>query len=192
MITDIGREIIKLRQTGMTINKIKETLGCSKSTISKWCSTLKNNSDIIKENISNYGMNDENRKKKELELFRQIKPDDPSWFNDYKSRKREANKLFLMKPVGCKCQNCGYNKYYGSLAFHHIDDTDKEFNINGSKLTYSTEKLAKEASKCILLCHNCHSEAHAGIIDDKQFKKLCYGEIPKSILKWYANELGKT
>jgi len=191
MITDIGRRIIELRLQGLPISKIKEEIGCSKSTISKWCSTLKNNSNIIEENNSNYGMSDEKRLAREKEILRQIKPNDPSWFNDYKSRKREAAKLFLMSPVGCKCQVCGYNRHTGGLSFHHVDNTIKDFNVSSTKLTYSSKRLVEEASKCILVCHNCHSEIHAGLIDDSKIALINFDgiKIPNSFIEWNSSNI---
>ena len=36
---------------------------------------------------------------------------------------------------GGSCIICGYNKYNGSLEFHHLDPTQKEFSIADSKLS---------------------------------------------------------
>lgn len=192
MITDVGRRIIELRSQGISISKIKEKTGYSKSTISKWCSTLRNNSNIIEENNSNYGMSDEKRLFREKEALRQIKPNDPSWFNDYKSRKRESAKLFLMSPVGYKCQVCGYDKHTGGLSFHHVDSTIKDFNVSSTKLTYSPKRLVEEASKCLLVCHNCHSEIHAGLIDDSKIALISFDgiKIPHSFIEWYSSNIG--
>lgn len=44
-------EIIKLRKQGHSYNKISKELSCSKSTVSLYCSTLKDNDIIIKDNI---------------------------------------------------------------------------------------------------------------------------------------------
>lgn len=65
---------------------------------------------------------------------------------------------------GGKCIVCGYNKYIGSLDFHHLDPTKKEFNISSLR-SYNFNSLKKELDKCVLLCKNCHSETHHGLID---------------------------
>lgn len=64
---------------------------------------------------------------------------------------------------GGKCSICGYNRYFGSLDFHHLDPTKKESDISSLR-TYSLEKLRKELDKCILVCKNCHGEIHSKII----------------------------
>lgn len=70
-------------------------------------------------------------------------------------RKRELKEI-LVQEFGGKCMKCGYNKSVKALQFHHIDPTEKSFSIsNGTK---SLERLRKEASKCQLLCANCHAE----------------------------------
>lgn len=72
-------------------------------------------------------------------------------------------KLRCVQYKGGKCTMCGYNKYLGSLDFHHIDPSIKDYNI--SKLrTYCWENIKKELDKCVLLCANCHREVHAGVI----------------------------
>lgn len=63
---------------------------------------------------------------------------------------------------GGKCIVCNYNKCSQSLVFHHIDPNEKDFGIASNK-TRSWEKIKKELDKCVLLCHNCHNEVHAGL-----------------------------
>jgi hypothetical protein len=72
---------------------------------------------------------------------------------------RRRTKLKLIEYKGGKCEKCGYNKPFPSCYdFHHLDPTQKEFNISGR--TKKLETLKREADKCMLLCRNCHSEIH--------------------------------
>lgn len=74
------------------------------------------------------------------------------------SRRRKL-KLVLM--MGGSCQICGYNKNFAALAFHHTDPSQKSFGLDGRTLANNSwETIIAEANKCVLLCHNCHSEAH--------------------------------
>lgn len=63
--------------------------------------------------------------------------------------------------LGNKCALCGYSKYIGSLDFHHIDPSKKEYGISSSGITRSWSKTKEELEKCILICKNCHGEIHA-------------------------------
>lgn len=74
-----------------------------------------------------------------------------------KSLRKSKNRQELLKEFGAKCSNCSYNKCDSALQFHHIDPSNKEFEISES--AYSLEKLKAEAKKCVLLCANCHAEA---------------------------------
>lgn len=70
-------------------------------------------------------------------------------------------KLELIKMFGSKCIVCGYNKNYSALCFHHQEPDKKDFQLDLRKLSNSKwEKILEEVNKCILLCHNCHSELH--------------------------------
>lgn len=63
--------------------------------------------------------------------------------------------------MGGKCMDCGYDRYYGALDFHHRDPADKDpsfANLRG----WSWERIEKEIAKCDLVCRNCHAERHAG------------------------------
>lgn len=79
-------------------------------------------------------------------------------------RWRDSNKGRMVAAMGGKCQCCGYNVCNNALAFHHIDPSKKDltFGITRANPT-SWEKFVIELRKCILVCHNCHSEIHAGI-----------------------------
>lgn len=72
-------------------------------------------------------------------------------------RRRKIKKA-LLKIHGSKCVRCGYDKCIGALHFHH-PDTNKEFQLSSGN-THSLKRAIVEASKCILLCANCHAEEH--------------------------------
>jgi|SRR5215218_219728 len=48
-----------------------------------------------------------------------------------------------------------------AYLFHHLDPKTKQFEITSQ--TRSLARLRAEASKCVLLCSNCHAEVEAGI-----------------------------
>ncbi len=56
---------------------------------------------------------------------------------------------------------CGYHKNQAALCFHHIDPTEKSFQIDLRKCSNSSwSNLIVEADKCLLLCLNCHADVH--------------------------------
>lgn len=70
-------------------------------------------------------------------------------------------KLALINKFGGKCELCGYNKNISALCFHHMNPKRKLFTVDIRKLSnYNWKTILKEAKKCRLLCHNCHSEIH--------------------------------
>ncbi len=77
---------------------------------------------------------------------------------------RQAYRQKLLKKQaleykGNKCSICGYAKNEAALEFHHIDPTEKDFQIS-KRYNYSWNKIKDELDKCILLCANCHREVH--------------------------------
>lgn len=77
---------------------------------------------------------------------------------------RKNTKLKMITAMGGKCQCCGYDTCSSALAFHHIDPTQKDLGFGDVRATpkkWST--IIEELRKCVLVCHNCHSEIHAGI-----------------------------
>lgn len=69
------------------------------------------------------------------------------------------------KQVGCAL--CGYKKCAGALVFHHITPEEKTKGITSYDFCYKTDHWFIESKKCVLICHNCHSEVHELLKIDK-------------------------
>ena len=78
----------------------------------------------------------------------------------YVSERRRALKRLAVEAAGGACHVCGYSRCVRALAFHHRDAEQKVFGISRGN-TYSLERILAETAKCVLLCANCHAEAHA-------------------------------
>lgn len=89
----------------------------------------------------------------------------------YNNVKKSVNKIRAERRktyvdyLGGKCIVCGYDKCSGALNCHHVNPESKDKTINFSGGCTSMEKAKAELDKCVLLCSNCHSEVHAGLVD---------------------------
>jgi 5-methylcytosine-specific restriction endonuclease McrA len=72
-------------------------------------------------------------------------------------------KEILVEEAGGRCALCGYDRYVGALQFHHLDPREKDFALAAEGLTRALDLARAEASKCVLLCANCHAEVQAGL-----------------------------
>lgn len=79
---------------------------------------------------------------------------------------------------GGSCQRCGYSRNRCALQFHHLDPSQKDFQIGGHH-GRSWDILKLELDKCILVCANCHSEIHAEQL--QQEKTLSLIKIIKAV-----------
>jgi predicted HNH restriction endonuclease len=82
---------------------------------------------------------------------------------NYQSQQKRGKdrKKKLIRLLGHKCKICGYNKNSAALDFHHKDPNEKVLKLDLRSCSNNKwEKLVKEASKCDLLCANCHRELH--------------------------------
>lgn len=77
------------------------------------------------------------------------------------ARRRRKVKLILAKEAGGRCRLCGYNRCLAALEFHHVNPKTKSFGLS-RRGARSISWLRSEASKCVLLCSNCHAEVEAG------------------------------
>ena len=100
---------------------------------------------------------------------------DRNWHESPYERQRKRGikrKLKLIQLKGGGCETCGYNKNITALTFHHIDPTDKLFNLELRGIANNNwQKVLGELKKCQLLCHNCHHELHHPDFNLKELKK---------------------
>lgn len=67
------------------------------------------------------------------------------------------HKMLLVDLFGGACQCCNEVYHYSAMDFHHVDKGSKERQVQPDR---SWQTLVREASKCILLCANCHRVYH--------------------------------
>ena len=90
-----------------------------------------------------------------------------------KSRERaKALKVRRRSLLPCPCFLCD-DPDNTVIQWHHVDDTEKEFEIfGGNGGTCSEERWWNEVLKCIPVCANCHLKIHKN--------KLCL--LPQKLL----------
>ena len=76
--------------------------------------------------------------------------------------RRNAVKRKCLDYKGGKCCICSYDKCASALSFHHLDPTQKDFNLSDN-YHKAWKVLELELDKCILVCQNHHAEIHEGI-----------------------------
>jgi hypothetical protein len=76
-------------------------------------------------------------------------------------KRRRAKRKAAIEHLGGKCIDCGHKYPEAVYDFHHIDPTQKDGHVSvliGSNV--KLERILNEASKCELLCSNCHRMRH--------------------------------
>lgn len=172
-------KIIKLRKEGKTYREIQKELGCAKSTISYHCQLHKlggfsnNLSDDEKTELQR--LYDEYGSVKVvskitgrtvptiLKYVQITKKGEKVTGSQSVINWRKRTKRKLIEHKGGSCELCGYSKCDRALEFHHLNPDEKDFGISGKSLSF--DKLKDEVDKCILVCSNCHSEIHDGLIE---------------------------
>jgi hypothetical protein len=81
------------------------------------------------------------------------------------SNRRRAMKQQLLDEAGGACLICGYDRCVAALRFHHLDPSTKSFTLALGGNTRSMARVRAEASKCVVLCANCHAEVESGLVD---------------------------
>jgi hypothetical protein len=87
----------------------------------------------------------------------------PEWLN---KRNNKVAKHGLEKKqkaidyLGGECVDCKGVFPTSVYDFHHLDPSEKEFNLGNILRRKDFEFVEKELSKCVLLCANCHRIRH--------------------------------
>jgi transposase len=79
------------------------------------------------------------------------------------TRRRRNVKAILVAEAGGRCVICGYDRCQAALAFHHLDPSEKRMVVSAQGMGVGITQLRAEASKCVLVCHNCHAEVESGV-----------------------------
>ena len=96
-----------------------------------------------------------------------------------RARKRRRNKIAALDYKQGKCQICGYDKCVRALEFHHVNPEEKKFTISqGLEKHWPT--LKREVDKCILVCKNCHTEAHSGLVCQDYMEQLLEEDLKRN------------
>ena len=88
----------------------------------------------------------------------------------YKDKQRQSDAEYHERVENLKtpCVKCGESRSY-IIDFHHIDPSQKAFNIHRRTCKTNFSIIEEEVSKCVCMCRNCHAEFH-----------YLYGVIPKN------------
>lgn len=70
----------------------------------------------------------------------------------------------LVAEVGGACALCGYARCLSALDFHHVGTARKRPRIGENGVSPSIAGVRREASRCVLLCSNCHAEVEGGMV----------------------------
>jgi hypothetical protein len=102
-------------------------------------------------------MDSEYHKQKSREHYQKYKQK----YNERNALQRERTKQVIAEAKIGGCTICDESTPV-CLDFHHLGDKDMEV----SKMWgMNDDKVRKEIEKCVLLCSNCHSKVHAGILN---------------------------
>ncbi len=85
--------------------------------------------------------------------------------HDYGLRRNMALKKRAMAFLGGRCVDCGFDRHWAALAFHHPDPEVKEMDWSQMK-KLRWEQIRSELEKCVLLCHCCHTIRHCKFDND--------------------------
>jgi transposase len=163
-------ELLSLVEAGMSSSEIAESLGRSKSTVRHW--------------LREYGLQTQWAQRRQASSERhatlmlvctrhgvtQFRRRTTGGYRcsrcrtEAVTRRRRKIKQILVAETGGACTLCGYDRCIAALEFHHVVPAEKRFSLSHRGVTRSIARARQEASKCVLLCANCHAEAEAGLI----------------------------
>lgn len=101
-------------------------------------------------------------KRKAKEHYNKAKQN-PEWLQNLRDRVNKLGsdrKKEAIEYKGGKCEDCGGVFHPCVYDFHHLDPSEKEFNLGNILKRKDFSIVKKELDKCALLCSNCHRMRH--------------------------------
>lgn len=95
--------------------------------------------------------------------------------------RRISCKEKLVNIMGKNCHHCKKEFIYCQYDFHHVQPHQKISDIGRLISALNYFQIAEEASKCVLLCGNCHRGVTFGFIDLKDIELIESETILKAI-----------
>lgn len=87
-----------------------------------------------------------------------------------RAKRKSLIKAAIVSLMGNNCMLCNDSYPNEVYEFHHVFEKDRDnFSVIFTKL--SSEKIALEISKCVLLCANCHRMEHIWL--RQRYTPLC-------------------
>lgn len=170
-----NEEIRDLALKGLTVSEIVELTGCTKTTVYKWI----NHYRITIAESTKDGKTIYNQPKSKLDktgyYCYECGVDEPDKFygkkksicakchNQYTIALGKEKRLHAVELLGGKCVGCGYNEHTCSLDIHHSDPSIKDDKFSAMR-GWSIKRIENEIRSCVLLCRNCHSAYHNGVL----------------------------
>jgi transposase len=181
-------ELEVLLEEGKSISQIAEAVGRGKTTVRHWLTEygLKTNravqrntlleteqqiGGIVTRECPHHGLTEFKRRSAGGHRCLKCR-------SDAVTRCRRKVKQILVDEAGGRCALCGYSRCMAALEFHHLIPADKRFSLSHRGVARSLDKARDEASKCALLCANCHAEVEAGLIELTPQDSACVESDP--------------
>lgn len=114
-----------------------------------------------KEKQAAFGKKWRERNKEYLRAYREARKEQRAIATRKNYEKRKTEWQSILQDRGMlECINCGYNKCFAALDYHHVEPWKKEYRISRLIVYKPTPDKIAELDKVIPLCKNCHTEFH--------------------------------
>lgn len=81
-------------------------------------------------------------------------------------------KLEAIAYKGGVCVDCERMPHPAAMTFHHLDPSQKNYQLSAAREKTLSEAVKRELDKCVLLCRNCHAIRHVEYWNPGDFKEV--------------------
>jgi hypothetical protein len=163
------QELEGLVNAGMSTSQIAEAVGLSKTTVRHWLQEFGLSTHWARRRQASAGREPDLLAECSLRGMTTFRRRSEGGYRCVRcraeavSRRRRKVKQLLVDEAGGACCVCGYSRCVAALEFHHVAPAEKSFSLSHRGVTRSLARARAEASKCALVCANCHAQVEAGM-----------------------------